>query len=578
MFDNQPLATSLSSPLAAANIQDQNNVIRKVIHYIDNIFNPDIHDIKDIAKYVVPNEGELVFDVVNRQILQAAHVDKYGTWKTTLEPWSLIEQDTGNDYDLFPQHEYGFLQGELALAVDYSVRPPVARVDSNAVAPDAAYAILYKGSVIGDKGQVISARYSGQELIDNVISVSPVVYDNLENRTVMGADTFSININENEFPNGSRAALVYYDINGRPIPPVYFVAAQHCAYLRDHQLGKRYIKSIELISPWFTNSTSPRTLFIPINTALKTIQFSAKVHYSDGTSSEELPVNTYNGNNGFTLIGIDQYKPTVPGQTSDALVLTYAFKEHEQAYIVQPGAPRHISEQYTIVATPAEGAYSPRLYTYPYWDPSLGWVLRHYLTDLDRRFCREVTSAVKLNESSPAFDGSRYGSEQNLIFNLNLRDVNASYAPWTFTQETSITLYNNGTVEGRKWDVRHSYGKPAFSALNLEFNSGVGGITTGKFAGYTTVEEFLEKAYYAFEPIFDPRTEINPPVPTHFDILRTNNTARTGIPVVDYNNLPISDLALINGEGVYVRWVKREANGNELQLGVSAGVCKLAVS
>ena len=577
MFDKTPRTSSLGRVVPGAGPQVPNSDERKVVHYLDQIFDPDIHDPADIAKYVIPQEREIVIDVPAKKFLEVKHVDKYGTWKSTLEEWDPISAEGDADYVLFPKHEYGFLQGELALAIDYSVRPPVARVDSNAIAPDAAYALLYKGNLIGEKGEIISSRYSGQELVDNKISVSPVVFDNLENRTVMGCDTFSVNVNENDMPNGTRATLVFYDVNGRPIPPTYSVATQHCAYLRDHQLGQRYVKSIELISPWFTNAVLPNTLFVPINVALKTIEFRAKVHYSDGSSSDELPVNTFNGNNGFSLSGIDQYKPTVPGQTSDALVLTYAFKEHEQAYIVQPGAPRHISEQFTIVATAAEGAYSPRIYTYPYWDPAAGWKLRHYLTDLDRRFCRDVTDVVTLNESSPAFDGRRYGSEQNLTFNLNMRDVSANYEPWAFIQNTSITLYNDATVEGRKWDVRHSYGKPAFSALSLEFSTQVGGITSGKFAGVTDVASFLEKGYYAFEPMIDPRTEANPLVPTHFDLLRTNNTARTGIPVADFGNLPITDLSLVNGEGVYIRWVRREANGNELQLGVSAGVCKKVI-
>lgn len=574
MFDRTPKSTSATGVFPGNQPQVPNSPERKDMWYMSQIFNPDIHNVEDMSKYIVPTEGELVFDVEEHLIYEVTHVDRYGTWKTTFKIWEITDIAGDNEYDLFPKHEYGFLQGELALCIDYSVRPPVARVDSNCVAPDAAYAILYKGNVVGDKGTVISARYAGTDLIDEMIQVSPVVYDNLENRTVMGADSFSVNVNEHEMPNGSRGALVYYDQAGRPIPPIYSVVTQHCGYLRDHQLGKRYVKSIELLSPWFTNSGNPRTMFVPINLALTAVEFRARVHHSDGTSSDELPVNTYNGNSGFSLAGINQFKPTVPGQTSDALVLTYAFKEHEQAYIVQPGAPRHISEQYTIVATPAEGAYSPRIYTYPYWDPAAGWRLKHYLTDLDRRYCRDVTSFVKLNDSSPAFDGRRYGSEQNLNFVLNMRDVSANFKPWTFTQDTSITLYNDATAEGRKWDVRHSYGKPPFTALSLEYVPQSGGGSLGKFAGPTSVQQFLDQAYYAFEPMKDPRSEVNPPVPTHFDIVRTNNTAKLGIPIGDFGNLPLVDMALINGEGVYLRWVRREANGNELQLGVSAGVCK----
>ena len=576
MFDGQPTVSDTNGVYPGNTPSRPNGDELKRVWYIEQIYDPDVHPVGDMSKYIVPYEGEIVIDRAAHKFYEVSHVDRYGTWKSTFVPWYPIPETNENDYSLFPKHEYGFLQGELALCIDYSVRPPVARVDANAMAPDAAYALLYEGSVIGEAGKIISARYSGSDLVDNHISVSPVVIDNLENKTIMGADSFSVQLNEAAMPNGKRCTLVYYDVAGRPIPPTYSVAVQHSAYLKDHQLGQRYVKSIELVSPWFTNSTLPNTLFIPINLALKAVEFRAKVHYSDG-SYEEHPVNSFNGESGFTLSGLEQYKPTTPGQSTNALVLSYAYKNNEQAYIAQPGSPKHTSNRYTIVATTAQGSYSPRIYSYPYWDPAAGWKLRHWLTDLDRRYCRDVTQLVTLNEASPAFDGRKYGEEQNLIFNLNMRDVSASYEPWSFVQHTTITLYSDGTVDGRKWDVRHSYGKPAFSAMSVEYIEQVGGTQIAKFAGMTSLEDFLNKAYYGFDPIYDPRTESKALVPTHFDLVKNNNTARTGIPIAEFNNIPVGDLSFSNGEGVYLRWTRREMSGNELQLGVSAGVCKKVV-
>lgn len=578
MFDNKPIPPGTGSPVVPGNTpQRPNEGDLKRVWYIDQIFDPDIHPVEDMSKYIVPYEGELVHDVPNKRMLEVKHVDKYATWKTTFANYFLLPEKSDSDYDLFPQHEYGFLQGELALAIDYSERPPVARVDSNAVAPDAAYALLYKGAIISEKGQIISASYTGQDFIDNKITVSPVVMDNLENKTIVGCNSFSVQLNKDELKNGTRCTLVYYDVAGRPIPPTYPVVVQQCAYLRDHQLSKRYVKSIELASPWFTNSTKPNTLFIPINLPLKQVEFRAKVHYSDG-AVEEQPVNSFNGTNGFTLHGIDQYKPTTPGQISDAVVLTYVFKEHEQALIAQPGQPRHMSEVYEIVATPSKGAYSPRIYTYPYWDGAAGWKLKHFLTDLERKYCRDVTDIVVLNEASPVFEGLKYGEEQNLIFNLNMRDVSAVYEPWAFVQHTTITLYNGATSVGRKWDVRHSYSRPAFANMTIDFWDETGGVTKAAFADVTTVDEFLDKGYWAFEPMMDPRAEVKAPAPTHFDIVRVNGTAQTAIPIASFKDLPIAAMALNGGEGLYLRWTRRDETGAELQLGVSAGVCRRVIA
>lgn len=574
MFDSKPTPPGQSSIVPGNTPKPPNVGDIKNVRYLDQIFDPDVHPVEDMAKYIIPLEGEIVVDVANKRFLEVKHVDRYATWKSTFENWFPLPEKTDSDYDLFPQHEYGFLQGQLALAIDFSVRPPVARVDSNATAPDAAYALLYRGAIISEKGQIISAMYTGQTLVKKEIDVTPVVFDNLENRTIMGATSFSVTQNEAALPNGTRCTLVYYDQGGRPIPPTFPVVVQHCAYLRDHRLDQRYVKSIELISPWFTNSTKPNTLFIPVNLALKSVEFRAVVHYSDG-DSEEFPVNSYNGDSGFTLTGVDQYKPTTPGQVSDALVLTYAFKEHEQALIAQPGSPRHMSERYEIVATPSEGAYSPRIYSYPYWDATVGWKLRQFTTDLDRKYCRDVTDITTLNDASPVFQGQLYGEEQPMVFNLNMRDVSAAYEPWSFVQHTTITLYNPATAPGRKWDVRHSYTKPAFANLTVEFNEGVSGAVTAKFAGdVKTQQDFLDKGYWAFEPIFDPRTEVKAPMPTHFDLVRVNGTARTAIPIASWDNLPIADMSLADTETLFIRWTRREATGAELQLGVSAAICK----
>lgn len=573
MFDTKPVPPGRGAivPGNTPDIRNEGDIKR--MWYLPQIYDPDIHPVEDMAKYIIPLEGELVNDVPNHRLLEVTHVDRYATWKSTYINYFLLPEKDESDYDLFPQHEYGFLQGELALAIDFSVRPPVARVDSNATASDAAYALLYLGSLIGERGQIISASYTGQDFIDNKITVSPVVFDNLENKTIVGTNSFSVQLNEAALPNGTRCTLVYYDIAGRPIPPTYPVVVQHCAYLRDHQLSRRYVKSIELIAPWFANSTKPNTMFVPVNLALSAVEFRARVIYNDGPG-EEQPVNSFNGNNGFTLTGVDQYKPTTPGQISDALVLTYAFKEHEQALIAQPGAPRHISEGYEIVATPSQGAYSPRIYTYPYWDPAVGYKLKHYLTDLDRKYCRDVTDKVTLNEASPVFEGQRFGEEQPLIFNLNMRDVSAIYEPWAFVQYTTITLYNSATSVGRKWDVRHSYSRPPFSNMTIEFTEQVGGPSIAKFGDITDLTNFLDKGYWGFEPIFDPRQEVKAPIPTHFDIIKVDGTVRTAIPIASWDNLPLTNMVLNNGEGIYIRWVRRDSTGAELQLGVSAAVCK----
>jgi hypothetical protein len=110
--------------------------------------------------------------------------------------------------------------------------------------------------------------------------------------------------------------------------------------------------------------------------------------------------------------------------------------------------------------------------------------------------------------------------------------------------------------------------------MNLEFWTEVGGVTKSRFGDVTDEASFLDKGYWAFEPMLDPRAEVKAPAATHFDIVRVDGTARTAIPIGEWGNLPIGNMALNNGEGIYIRWTRRDATGSELQLGVSAAVCK----
>lgn len=575
IFDNYPKPASVGTVVPGNAPSRPNEYSFYRDWYIQQIYDPDLHDVEDIwSKYVVPYEGELVKDTKNKKLYIVSNVD-VSTYKATLVPFSYENTEGENDdYPLFPKHEYGMLQGELPLLLDYSVSPPVATVTNVAYVANASYALLYEGSTILDGQKPISATYANQDYVTDKITVKTVMPAgwNVENDVLKCTDVFSVILPKETLKNGTRCTLVYYDENKNPIAPTYSLMVQHSEYLRDHRLSRKFIKNIELLSPWFTNTTDPNTLYIPVNIPLISVEFRAQVHYSDGTTDVQA-VNGYDGISGFTLHGINRFKPTSPNQKG-SLVLTYFFKEGEEAYLTQPGEPNHISEIYTIVGVASDGAYSPRIYTYPYWDTKSGWKLKHYLSDLTRQFVTDVTSYVRLNQRSPAFSGNAYGVEQTLTFNLTLSDVNPIYENWTFTQDCNVTLYNEGTSTLRKWGVRGSTKEAEFENLEVLYVPNTSGGQKAKFNGtFSTTADFLKRAYTAINPPIDPMREEKAYTPTHMTIYRLNGSYVT-VTVDTYNNLGLTDWTVVNAEPFFIAWVYRDATGKELQLGVSGAITR----
>lgn len=557
MFDKKP-STSRSSAVPATAVKSSSSGQRKNFHYIETLFNPDIHDQDDIESYVVPNEGELVFDVPNGIIYFVSHVDIEATWKTTLTIWNLVNATIDNTYDqddIFGVRG-GPLAGEAILAVDYSIRPNRARVDSTIMRPEAAYAKLYRGNDLTENGVVISAQYDGSGvMLDNKVPTLLAAFDELDNRTIYTTGAFSVTATEEDLKDGSRATLVFFDEGGNFIPPVQPVMTQHTSYMRDHQVNVKYVTGVELVSPWFTDSSDPDTILVPINTDLFSIEFRGRVNYSDGTS-EVLPVN----GDRFTLEGLEEHRPTTPGHTSE-LVLSYLYQNGEQAYMASPGDPYHESKLYNIKATEVKGAYSPKIYTVPQWNlEDNGYELKHYLYDLDRDVRYDVTDKVTFNETSIVWKPRGYGIEQNLVLNINMRDVSPTYESFVHTQHTTIVLLGDLNLPTTQWTVSYVYNEEAYSAYKLKSTE-----TSFNLSEFESKEALLERLYYSVKPGYFTATEERAPEPTHF-YLETLDGVATLYNLDNWEN--VYDIATVINPGYThnIYWVTSLQGGEMLQL------------
>jgi len=572
MFDQSPLSNAIQA-VAGTNISPFNTGERKNFHYIENVYDPDIHPPSDLTKYVVPQEGELVFDTSNGVIYFVAKVDWQGTLKSTLVPWRLQNIDEGNttDQDYIYGLRGGPMAGEALLSIDYSVRPNVARVDSTIMRPGAAYAYVYLGSA-AIESNIISAQYDQSlNMISKKVPVQLALINEYTNMSIMTSGAFSVTKNEEALPDGERAWLVFFDEGNNFIPPAQPLMVQHSSYMKDHNIGVKYVTGVELISPWFTRINDPDRLIIPVNVQLASVELRAITHYSDGSTSAPAAVN----GGEYSLLGVSEYRPKFPGQTGD-VVLVKKLAENEQHYIAQPGNPDFVRHTYTFEAGAAKGAYSPRIFSYPQWDASLtGYRLQHYLYDLDRKTFIDVTAVVTYNDKSPVYKPSAYGLSQALIFNINLKDVAPTYESVPFIQHTEVVLLKDINGPGDRWQVNYAYGKPTYAAKRAVATNN-GALTKFNIAnGQDEVNEWLDVMYWSVQPSYDVFNEDKAPTPTHFDLMHEDGR-KWRYPLSAWNQDNGITISMQKGKTWYICWVNKNASGVELQLGMTGVTVELA--
>lgn len=563
LFDSKP-STSATRAVAGVALNEANDPQRGRMLYIWDIFDPDKHPPEDVIKYVVPDENRLVFDPDNGVILRVAHVDKEATQKSTLVPWKMINgsEDATTEQDWIYGLRGGPMIGEALLAIDYTVRPNVARVDATIMRPGAAYAKVFLGSAAVETA-IISAQYDrGGVMTTNKVPCRLAEIVDRTNVNIMTTGPFSVTLNAEALPDGKRCWLVFYDEGGDYIPSAQPLMVQHTAYMKDHQLGVKYIMSIELISPWFTHTMNPSKLIVPMNVDIPALELRAVVHYSDGSKSDPQPVN----GESFSLYGLNEYRPTWPGQTAE-INLIYKLKVNERPYLPKPGNPDFFGAIYDLEASAVVGAYSPKIYTYPYWDAAIsGWSLRHYLYDLDRKTAIDVTSSVKFNDQSEPWRPTAWGVAQSLIFNLNLKDVSTLNESITFKQYTTIVVHRDVNTAGKRWDVAFSANKPLFGGkFAARVNAGTN-TTFNLTNGYANKAAWLAGMYWAVEPSFNRFDEEKAPDPTHFYMVHPITGRRWLYSVEDWNKDNFIDLELQNGQTWLVQWVARQPSGVEWQL------------
>lgn len=510
----------------------------------------------------VPNPDDLIVDYTEG-FFRVASVD-YTTGVSTLVKWVLPRvNENFNDEDILLGAGPGLPSESYRALIDTSVFPHTLALDSRlrVYGTTNSYIKVFKGRNVGVTGEVISAFYdqNGTLLGENIPLELVATEDagNIAIKAPMVGHTLR------QLPDGEVVTAVVYDDVGQPrsVNPLLVL---NTAFIRTTDAAAKYIVGISLESP-FLSETDPGLIEYPINMPVEGLNIVGVVTYSDG-SKLRLPIDGTK----FALYGLDNYIASIQGQQVP-LVLTYKLSLNEFNYIGVPSPNGHISVPYRATTLESDGAYTVKLFAYPVWVSDLvGYRLEYFLYNLDRDTVYPVTNLVEMATGSRAFDPLQYGVVQRITVAVDLNRVDPQFAAYRHAQTFEITLMRDGDSSyGDNWTIGFDPGQDppygsGLSAISQFIN--VGNWKLDVSCGATTLENWLDRVFYATRPLYDPATELKAPEPNFFAVVTPSGRAE--FPIDMWNSEITVEQAPAEGKLVYLEFIRRGST-TDLQLGVS---------
>lgn len=506
---------------------------------------------------MVPNLGDakLIWNIGWHRCITVDPSSKLSTWVF----WQFTEQNDIDNIDILLGVGPGYTSETFRAYLDTKVKPHRLQVDSrcHTYGTMSSHYKVFLGTDISESGRVISAyydaddNYTGENVPFELVARSDV--DNLSIKAPM-AGFCSLPLKDGELVT----LVAYNSLNG--VVGINKLLIKNTKFIRRSEAGKLAITHISLTSPWLADDVE-NTLRIPMNLPLEALSLRGKVHYSNG-HVRDVPIDGAK----MTLYGLDNYVSTINGQPAP-LVLTYKLSPNEATTGAQGGAQYHISIPYRAISTEVAGTYSVKLYPVPEWkDEFTGWIIQWYLYNLDRGDFYPVTNLVEMGTNSTPYDPMLFGTKQYITVAVDMQRVDPRLAQYRHVQTMAITLTDNGLADSTPYYIEFDPGQdPDFGgnyACRVTYES-VGNYKVNLSNGILSLQEWLDKLYYAVKPLYDRQTETGPLLPTHF-VLNLNGF-RTKYPLARWNTILDSVTGGRPGSGAMIEWV-REVSGSTLQL------------
>lgn len=511
----------------------------------------------------VPNVGDMVQDW-DTGFYRVTNVDDT-TFLSTLVPWTPPAQAGGvAEEDQLLGAGPGTQSESYRVFHNGRVTPFTGEFDGRlrVYARRASYIKLFRGRDATGNGTVISAMYDqGGNFVSNNIPLELVQSASGNNLAIKAPTKFFMT---QQLDAGESVTAIVYGNDDNPLSSSHLLIVDSENYMHGSAAVK-YIQSISLESQ-FMAAGEENLVQMPLSLPAQSAMFRCVVHYTDGTTLT-YPVDGTK----VRMNGLGSYISSELGSRWP-LELVYVLSPEENSANVQGNENyRFVARSYEIETVEAQNNYNVKLFTYPTWDVQLGkYVLRHFLTNLDREEMWDVTAATSMHVTSPAFDGLLYNSEQNMVFIVDLDQVDSIFSDFRHVIPQSINLLKAPGVAGAKWTARFGpdnvlYGVELIAEAT---DAGNGDFNFLLSSGYATQATWLQKVFYDTSPVRNPSNEAVAPEPTHFTLIADG--VEVTRPVGDFDQpVPVATAGVPQGSSVYLRFEKHDGQDVSI-LGVSA--------
>lgn len=366
-----------------------------------------------------------------------------------------------------------------------------------------------------------------------------------------------------QLKEGEEVKLIGFSAENSEIAEAIFVVRLGNNVRRGNQPVRR-IASIELRCPYLS-TTEENRIRIPTGTNIASVAMMCRLNFENGQWLD-VPIDGVK----VRLQGLEETVSSSPGKLRD-IILFYYLGEGEVYVGSDTNDGKAMTKVYTVEVDPTQETYGFKLFGYPSWvDANNGYALFWFLHDYDHSQVYDVTGMVELTANSGAWDPFLYGSKQYLRVALDVEKVDPRYSSYRHAQTIQFTLMQAALVDTpNHWRTYFEEGQsPAYGdgcVANLTYVSSQ--VWTGDLScGCKTLEEWLDKLYYRTLPLFDPTTENEPSVPTHF--IYTIRGQRYRHALSDWNKVIRTATGGAEGETSVIHFISSE-NGVDLYLGTS---------
>lgn len=519
----------------------------------------------------VPNVDDMVMDW-NNGVYRVAAVDHYRTNLSYLVKVNINTLGGGlDDSDMAVVTGVGANSNSFRVYVNNETVPHTLAVDSRVIWNGGAntYIKVFRGTDYSETtGQCISAMITtgGRITSENI----PLVAVTIPSGTNVTQKTAQVAWCSDTLTDGEVVTIVTYTSAGQ-ITSVDKFVVKLTNYIRSINQTAKYVTNIELITP-FLSKTDNRLIECPINMLVQSLNFSAKVTYSDNSSI----VSNVDGVK-WNIAGLKMFVSSQIGKY-DNLMLTYNLGPNELAFDATAALPdRKIVREYRIKTVDIDTFYAVKLFVVPQWiQNTRKYQLNWYLYNLERHDIVDVTQFVEYSTTSPAFKGDAYNTTQNLQVSFNLQRLGQNYSYFMHVQNVAITLLSPGTTIAATRYYTIAYGefstygngvRGLYSADELN----VGKLKLNVASGYADSLSWVTNVYRPLEPLYYSANEAEAPAPTHVRLIIGSGAAawQREIPIGDITkDIRNINMAITQGAMIRLEMFYRNTDGDH-QLAVA---------